>query len=301
MSILKVAVLTGGASLERDISLKAGEACLDALTALGHSAHLIDVDRNLGTDLAKMSPDVAFNALHGRWGEDGCVQGLLELMRIPYTHSGVLASALAMDKHTSKLAYAQAGVPSPESLLLPVEQIRKAHQMPRPYIVKPHNEGSSLGGFYLVKADDPPPRITQTDREMFLVERFIPGRELTVTVLGETAIAVSEFDIGAWYDFTSKYTLSEANRILPADIPEDIYARCLDLAERCHKALGCRSLSRTDFRWGESRGQDGIFALETNTQPGLRPNSNAGQQIAHAGMSFSELCRFLLEDASLDR
>ena len=261
----------------------------------------LDVNRDLGCVLQTLKPDVAFIALHGRWCEDGCVQGLLEWMRIPYTHSGVLASALAMDKQATKRVYAAAGVPSPESRLVHRDAIVSKHQMERPYIVKPHNEGSSLGGFYLVHEGDPPPRIEENEREFFMVEAFVPGRELTVTVLGDTALVVSEFAIGEWYDFASKYTLSEENRIMPADNPRDVYDRCLGLAEQCHSALSCRGLSRTDFRWDESRGLDGIFALETNTQPGLRPDSNAGQHAAYAGKSFTELCQFLLEDASLDR
>ncbi len=298
---MKVAVLSGGASLERDISLAAGRACTEALGSLGYNAYMLDAGVDLATVILKEKPDAVFNALHGRWGEDGCVQGLLEWMHIPYTHSGVLASALAMDKQRCKMAYATAGVPSPQSRLMSREDIMLEHALDRPYMVKPHNEGSSLGGFYLVEKDAPLPQITEADRDAFMVEAFIPGRELTASVLDGKALAVSEFDIGKWYDFNSKYTLSDANRILPARLPQEIYSRCMDLAERAHSAIGCRGISRTDFRWNEELGIDGIFALETNTQPGMRPNSNAGEQAAYVGMGFPQLCEFLLKDASLDR
>ncbi len=298
---MKVAVISGGMSLERDISIAAGDACALALQELGHDVHKLDAADNLPKALESVEPDIVFNALHGRWGEDGCVQGMLEWMRLPYTHSGVLASALAMDKQKTKAAYSDAGIPSPVSKMFPREQIMREHVLDRPYIVKPHNEGSSLGGYYLVDRDDSPADIKEQDRDTFMAEVFIPGRELTATVLGEKAIGVSEFDIGKWYDFDSKYTMSATNRILPANLPSDIYNRCLELAEKAHSVLGCRSISRTDFRWNEELGIDGIFALETNTQPGLRPNSNAGEQAAYAGYSFVELCEFLLSDASLDR
>ncbi len=298
---LRIAVICGGPSLEHDISLAAGEACSEALRLLKYDVHLVLAEENLPECLSSIRPDVAFNALHGRWGEDGCVQGIFEWMKIPYTHSGVLASAMAMDKQRSKIAYHAAGVPTPESRLMSRADIGEAHAMAPPYIVKPHNEGSSLGGFFLIEEGDDPPVIPSNSRDVFMIEAFVPGRELTVAVLDGKAIAVSEFDIGKWYDFNSKYTLSDANRILPAKLPPDIYDRCLDLAERAHNGLGCRGISRTDIRWDESLGADGLFALETNTQPGLRPNSNAGQQAACIGMSFPDLCDFLVKDASLDR
>ena len=298
---MKVAVLAGGASLEREISLRAGHACAEALESLGHETVLVDAGPDLASDLRRIGPDVAFNALHGRWGEDGCVQGLLEWLRIPYTHSGVLASALAMEKDRTKLAYAAGGIPFPDWRLATPEEISAAHVMEPPYVVKPRNEGSSLGGFHLVLDGDDPPAIADDDRDVFLVERFIPGRELTVAVLSGRAIAVSEFEVGQWYDFDAKYAPEAPNRVLPAPIPDDIYRLCLDLSAKAHAAIGCRGLTRTDFRWDESRGADGLFAIETNTQPGLRPDSNAGQQLAHDGMGFEALCQHLLEDASLDR
>ncbi|MEJ8560572.1 D-alanine--D-alanine ligase [Yoonia sp. GPGPB17] len=298
---MKVAVLSGGMSLERDISLAAGKSCTEALQSLGYDAYEVDAATDLTYVLAEQKPDAVFNALHGRWGEDGCLQGLLEWLRIPYTHSGVLASALAMDKQRCKLAYAAAGVPSPASIMVNRKDIMAEHVIPRPYIVKPHNEGSSLGGYYLVDVGDMPADISETDRGNFMVEEFIPGHELTATVLGDRVLGVSEFDIGKWYDFNSKYALSASNRILPARLPKDIYDRCCELAQLAHDVIGCRGISRTDFRWDESKGEDGIFALETNTQPGLRPNSNAGEQAAYAGISFPELCDILIKDASLDR
>ncbi len=298
---MRVAVICGGSSLEREISAKAGNACAKALSELGHDVTSIDAGHDLAMKLLDCKPDAAFNALHGRWGEDGCVQGMLEWMKIPYTHSGVLASALAMNKQKTKLVYSSAGIPSPYSVLRRREEITGSHPVSPPYVVKPINEGSSLGGLYLVDIDNDPAQIPEGEREVFLVERYVPGRELTVTVLGDKALAVSEFKLSGLYDFDAKYKLHESNRILPAKLPKKIFSKLQRLAETAHRALGCRSISRTDFRWNEDLGCSGIFALETNTQPGLRPNSNAGEQAANAGISFPELCEFLLMDSSVDR
>jgi D-alanine-D-alanine ligase len=300
---MKVAVLMGGPSLERDISLAAGEACTKALRDEGYDVDPIDVGPDLGLILAEQRPDVAFNALHGRWVEDGCIQGLLEWMRIPYTHSGVLASALAMDKQRSKLAFAAAGVPTAKSIIARQVEIERQHVLKPPYVVKPYNEGSSLGGLFLIETEDArPPVLPDDDREIYMVETYIPGRELTASILGDKKLAVSEFLLsGKLYDYDEKYNSLEHNRILPAKLPQQIYDACLSLALKAHNSLGCRGLSRTDFRWDESRGMDGLVALELNSQPGLRPNSNAGQQAAHVGINFGSLCRWLVEDASLDR
>lgn len=299
---MRIAVIAGGPSLERDISLAAGDACAKALQSLGYETALFDASRGLATELAGFAPDVAFNALHGRWGEDGCLQGLLEWLQIPYTHSGVAASAIAMDKVRCKRAFKAAGVPVADSILCHRDQIAAGHVMAPPYIVKPHNEGSSLGGFALIESDQSdPPSMPADAREFFMVETYIPGRELTAGVMDGKGLTVSEFMIGAWYDYGSKYELSETNRKLPANLPDDVFAYCLELAERAHAALGCRGISRTDFRWDESRGGEGLIALEINTQPGLRPDSNIGQQAALLGIDFPELCKWLVDDAGLNR
>lgn len=300
---MKIAVLTGGPSLEREIALAAGATCTEASLEEGFDAYQIDVGPNLGQVLENDRPDVAFVALHGRLVEDGCIQGLLEWMRIPYTHSGVLASALAMDKQASKSVLRAAGIPVAESVIAHRNKIMSTHVLEPPYVVKPHNEGSSLGGLYLVETTDCElPPLEDADRDMFMVERYAPGRELTAGVLGDRKLAVSEFKLeGKLYDYEAKYDALDSNRILPADLPRDVYDKCLELSKRSHDALGCRGLSRTDLRWDESRGLDGLVVLEVNTQPGLRPNSNAGQQAASIGMDFGALCRWIVEDASIDR
>ncbi len=297
----KVAVLMGGASAERDVSLSSGKECAAALRAEGYEVVEVDAGPDLALRLAEIRPDVAFNALHGRWGEDGSVQGLLEWLRIPYTHSGVLASALAMDKTRAKQAYRAAGLPVAESLLAPASEISARHVMAPPYVVKPNAEGSSVGIHIVHEAADPPPVLAADAPETLLVEAFVPGRELTTTVLGDRALGVTDILTEGWYDYDAKYREGGSVHVFPADIPTEIEIHCLDYALAAHEALGCRGMSRTDFRWDETRGLEGLVLLETNTQPGMTPTSLAPEQAAGLGMPFGALCAWMVEDASCDR
>ncbi|ARO14941.1 D-alanine--D-alanine ligase [Ketogulonicigenium robustum] len=291
----------GGFSAEREVSLSSGRECALALVEAGYDVVEVDAGRDLAGQLAAVKPDVVFNSLHGRWGEDGCVQGILEWLRIPYTHSGVLASALAMDKQRSKEAYRAAGLPVVASLLAPKADVCDRHLMDAPYVVKPSNEGSSVGVYIVQQGANSPPQLSAEMPDVVMVEAYVPGRELTTAVLGERALTVTDIVTDGWYDYNAKYSVGGSRHEIPANIPRDIYDACLDYALRAHKALGCRGLSRTDFRWDESRGVDGLILLETNTQPGMTPTSLAPEQAAWAGMDFPALCRWLVEDASCDR
>lgn len=291
----------GGSSAEREVSLSTGRECAAALRGEGFEVVTVDAGADLPARLAEISPDVVFNALHGRWGEDGCVQGLLEWLRIPYTHSGVLASALAMDKERSKAAYRAAGLPVAESRLACKAEVAARHVMAPPYVVKPYNEGSSVG-VYLVHEDAKgPPRLSDDMPEVVMVEAFVPGRELTATVMGDRALGVTDILTDGWYDYDAKYKPGGSRHVIPAEIPDEITQACLDYALRAHAALGCRGVSRTDFRWDEARGLEGLILLETNTQPGMTPTSLTPEQAAHCGMSFGQLCAWMVEDASCDR
>lgn len=297
----RIAVLKGGPSAEREVSLVSGRECAAALRNEGYSVVEIDAGPDLVDRLTAEKPDVVFNALHGRWGEDGCVQGILEWLRLPYTHSGVLASALAMDKARTRQIYAQAGLPVAEGLLARRDDVRRAHPMPPPYVVKPFNEGSSVGVYLVHENANGPAQLSDDMPEIVLVERFIPGRELTTTVMGDRALAVTDIYATGWYSYEAKYAAGGSRHVVPADLPGDITRACLDYALRAHEALGCRGVSRTDFRWDEARGLEGLHLLETNTQPGMTPTSLAPEQAAHCGMSFGELVRWMVEDASCSR
>ena len=297
----KVAVLMGGPSAEREVSLSSGRECGRALEAAGFAVTTIDAGQDIVDQLKAAAPDVVFNALHGRWGEDGCVQGILEWLGLPYTHSGVLASALAMDKERTKAVYRAAGLPVVPSLLALRDEVRQRHVMPPPYVVKPNNEGSSVGVYIVHDAANAPPQLDDVMPETVMVEAYAPGREMTVTVMGDHALAVTDILTSGWYDYHAKYATGGSRHVIPAAIPEEIAEACLDYALRAHQALGCRGLSRTDFRWDEARGLDGLVLLETNTQPGMTPTSLAPEQAAHVGISFPELCRWLVEDASCHR
>lgn len=291
----------GGLSAEREVSLSSGRGCAAALREAGYDVVEVDAGPDLALRLADVAPDVVFNALHGRWGEDGCVQGLLEWMRIPYTHSGVLASALAMDKQRAKEMFRQAGLPVAPSLLVSRQEVEARHVMAPPYVVKPNDEGSSVGVLIVPEGSNAPPQLAETMPATVMVEAFAPGRELTTAVLGDRPLTVTDIVTEGWYDYHAKYAPGGSRHVLPADIPRDVFEACLDLALRAHRALGCRGLSRTDFRWDESRGLDGLVILELNTQPGMTPTSLAPEQAAATGMSFPELCRWLVEDASCGR
>ena len=296
----RVAVLMGGLSAEREVSLVSGRECALALREAGYEVIEVDCGRDIAVRLAEISPDVCFNALHGRWGEDGCVQGILEWMGLPYTHSGVLASALAMDKVKTKEVYKAAGLPVVESKLATREEVEAGHVLPAPYVVKPYNEGSSVG-VYIVREGANAPRLAATMPEKVMVETYAPGRELTTTVMGDRALGVTDIITDGWYDYDAKYKPGGSRHECPANVPAEIEAACLDYALRAHRALGCRGVSRTDFRWDDSRGLAGLILLETNTQPGMTPTSLAPEQAAYCGISFPDLCRWMIEDASCNR
>ena len=297
----RVAVLKGGPSAEREVSLVSGRECAAALRVAGYDVVEVDAGPDLPARLAAIHPDCCFNALHGRWGEDGCVQGLLEWLGLPYTHSGVLASALAMDKARAKEAFRAAGLPVAESLIAPAAEVRARHVMAPPYVVKPNNEGSSVGVYIVQEAANAPPALGPEMPETVMVEAYVPGRELTVSVMGDRALCVTEIVTAGWYDYHAKYSPGGSRHVLPAELPEEITAACLDLALRAHRALGCRGLSRADFRWDAARGRDGLILLEVNTQPGMTPTSLSPEQAAHVGIPFPELCAWIVEDASCNR
>ncbi|MCL4067284.1 D-alanine--D-alanine ligase [Pseudomonas sp. GX19020] len=287
-------------SAEREVSLSSGAECATALREAGYEVIEVDAGRDLAARLTELRPDAVFNALHGRWGEDGCVQGILEWLRIPYTHSGLLASSLAMDKTRSKEVFRAAGLPVVESVIASRNDVEAGHVLPPPYVVKPNNEGSSVG-VYLVHPGSNAPRLAETMPEMVMVETYVPGREMTVAVMGDRALGVTDIVTDGWYDYDAKYKAGGSRHVIPADLPQEISDACLDIAVKAHKALGCRGLSRADYRWDESRGLAGLILLEVNTQPGMTPTSLAPEQAAYQGISFPELCSWLVEDASCDR
>ena len=291
----------GGPSAEREVSLSSGRECAAALRGEGYEVVEVDAGPDLARQLVDIAPDVVFNALHGRWGEDGCVQGLLEWMRIPYTHSGVLASALAMDKQRSKAAYESVGLPVVESVIAPRAQVSAEHVLPPPYVVKPNNEGSSVGVYLVHEAANGPPQLSADMPDQVMVETFVPGRELTTTVMGDRALTVTDILTDGWYDYDAKYQPGGSRHVVPADIPGEIFGLCMAYALQAHQVLGCRGVSRTDFRWDEARGEAGLYLLETNTQPGMTPTSLVPEQAGVIGMNFGALCRWMVEDASCNR
>ncbi|MBY6153265.1 D-alanine--D-alanine ligase [Vannielia litorea] len=300
-TVQNVVVLMGGPSAEREVSLSTGRECAKALRTEGFHVAELDAGEDVVERLKALAPDVVFNALHGRWGEDGCIQGLLEWLRIPYTHSGVLASSTAIDKERTKALYRAHGLPVAESLLAGRDEIEAAHVMPPPYVVKPYNEGSSVGIYIVNKDANSPPKLAADAAQVLMVEAFAPGRELTCTVMGKAALGVTEILTDGWYDYEAKYAAGGSRHICPAEVPEEITEACRDFALRAHQALGCKGISRTDFRWDDSKGADGIVLLETNTQPGMTPTSLSPEHAEHAGYSFGAFCRWIVEDASCGR
>lgn len=296
-----VAVLMGGPSAEREVSLSSGRACAAALRERDYNVVEVDAGRDLCEVLTKIQPDSVLNCLHGRWGEDGCVQGLLEWMGIPYSHSGVLASATAMDKERSKEVFAAVGLPIVPSVIASAAEVRKRHVMPPPYVVKPNNEGSSVGVYLVALDNNGPPQLSEDMPDQVMVEAFVPGRELTTTVMGDRALTVTDILTTGWYDYDAKYKEGGSTHIVPADVPTEVFDLCLDYAVRAHKALGCRGVSRTDFRWDEARGVEGLILLETNTQPGMTATSLSPEQAMVCGISFADLCAWMVEDASCNR
>jgi D-alanine-D-alanine ligase len=303
----KVAVLLGGLSAEREVSLSSGAGCAKALREEGFEVVEIDPKASdLAAQLNAVKPDVVFNALHGRWGEDGCVQGLLELLHIPYTHSGVLASALAMHKQRTKDIYAAAGLPVVKSIVVDRREAAARHLMEPPYVVKPVNEGSSVGVFIIRKGDNRPPEALGSEEwnlsSEMMVEEYVPGRELTVAVMGGKALGVTEITTGLeFYDYEAKYSEGGSKHVLPAKIPDAITKEAMRLAEAAHLALGCRGVSRTDLRYDDTGSKPRLVLLETNTQPGMTPTSLVPEQAAYAGYTYGKLCRWIVEDASCDR
>lgn len=303
-----VAVLMGGWSAEREVSLNSGAACANALEGAGYRVTSIDVDRDVAAKLAALRPDACFNALHGKGGEDGCIQGILETLQIPYTHSGVLASALAMDKARAKIAFKAAGVPVAGGIVASPAQAARAHLMPPPYVIKPVTEGSSVG-VYIVREDQahPPQELTRPDWAYgdVLVERYIGGRELTCAVIGHRSLDIIEIlpaeGLG-FYDYEAKYAKGGSRHILPAQISPEIYEFIQKLALDAHNALGCRGVSRADFRLDDrAEGTGELVCLEVNTQPGMTATSLVPELAAHAGLGFGELVQWIVEDASCDR
>ncbi|HEX4078421.1 MAG TPA: D-alanine--D-alanine ligase [Rhizomicrobium sp.] len=305
-SFRNIAVLLGGRSAEREVSLVSGRACAEALRAEGFEVREIDAQDDPAGGLAVARPDAVFNALHGRWGEDGCVQGLLELMRIPYTHSGVLASALAMHKERAKDVFRAAGLPVANSVVIDRHQASARHAMEPPYVVKPVNEGSSVGVFIIRKGDNRPPGEIGSDTwalgDQVMVEEFIPGRELTVAVMGDRALGVTEIvSRTTFYDYEAKYAAGGSTHVLPARMPPEVSGEAMRVALSAHQALGCRGVSRADFRFDDTEGRSRLVLLEVNTQPGMTPTSLVPEQARHAGMSFGALVRWMVEDASCGR
>lgn len=302
-----VAVLMGGWSAEREVSLNSGRACADALEARGYRVTRIDVGRDIAMVLSALRPDVALNVLHGRPGEDGTLQGILEILAIPYTHSGVLASAAATEKDVAKVLFRAAGVPTPDGCVVERRQAAKAHALPRPYVLKPIAEGSSLGVFIVTEAHEHPPQeLTREDwayGERLLAEPFIAGKELTCAVMGDQALGVIEIvPTARFYDYEAKYVVGGSRHLLPAPVLPNVYQEVRRLALAAHRALGCRGVSRADFRYDDRvEGVGGLFCLEVNTQPGMTETSLVPELAAHAGISFGELVTWMVEDASLNR
>jgi D-alanine-D-alanine ligase len=303
-----VAVLMGGWSAERPVSLNSGRGCAAALEGAGYRVTRIDVARDIADVLAKLKPDVAFNALHGRVGEDGTIQGMLEILQIPYTHSGVLASALAMEKDLAKTVMRAAGVPVAEGLTVDRQEAARRHVMAPPYVLKPVSEGSSFGVVIVKEGrSHPPQEVGRADwpyGDRLLAEKFIDGLELTCAVMGEEALGVIEIQpvSESFYGYDAKYAKGGSIHVLPAKIKPNIYHEVQRLALAAHRALGCRGVSRADFRYDESKGESGeLVCLEVNTQPGMTETSLVPEIAAHAGVSFGELVSWMVEDASCNR
>jgi D-alanine-D-alanine ligase len=304
-----VTVLMGGWSAEREVSLRSGKACADALESAGYTVTRMDAGRDLAAQLARLRPEVCFNALHGRWGEDGCVQGLLEILAIPYTHSGVRASALAMHKEHAKDVMRAAGIPVPDGRIVSRAQAAKEHVLPRPYVLKPVSEGSSVG-VYIVPKDHTHPPQELTDPawafgEDLLAERYIPGQELTCAVMGDRVLGVTQIvpaEALRFYNYEAKYADGGSLHLLPAPLKPNVYELVQKLTLTAHKALGCRGVSRADFRYDDTDGGSGeVVCLEVNTQPGMTATSLVPELAAHAGLTFAELVSWMVEEASCDR
>lgn len=305
---LHVAVLMGGWSAEREVSLSSGAGVADALESLGHRVTRIDMGRDLAEKLAETKPDVVFNALHGTPGEDGTVQGMLDLMGVTYTHSGLVASVIAIDKELTKQALIPHGIRMPDGRIVESESLYAADPLPRPYVLKPVNEGSSVGVAIVTEGGNygnPIGRDVEGPWQHFdrlLAEPFIRGRELTAAVLGDEALAVTELKpTHEFYDYDAKYTDGLTQHVCPAEIPDEIRDAALAMALKAHRVLGCKGTSRSDFRWDDAQGVEGLYLLEVNTQPGMTETSLVPELAAYAGITFDELVRWMVDDASLNR
>ncbi|MEE8549540.1 MAG: D-alanine--D-alanine ligase [Alphaproteobacteria bacterium] len=300
-----VAVLYGGWSSEREVSLVSGRNCAKTLEESGYEVTLIDVEHDLTALIAALdpAPDVVFNALHGRHGEDGKIQGLLDILEIPYTHSGALASALAMDKPMAKRLFAAAAIPCPDGRIVRREELANGPVIDPPYVIKPPNEGSSVGVRIVLEGDNRPPLDDWPFGDLVLVESYIPGRELTVAVMGDRALGVTELRTHeGFYDYAAKYEEGRATHLCPAPIPDEIADLAMAYALKAHETLGCRGVSRADLRYDDTGGQPGdLYMLEINTQPGMTPLSLVPEVAAHAGIDFPQLVSWIVEDASCPR
>ena len=298
----RVAILKGGNSVEREVSLSTGQSCSKALIRLGYYVKSIDTKENFIGELIKFKPDVVFNALHGKYGEDGIIQGLLETLKIPYTHSGVQASSIAMDKNLAKICFKEAGIPVVEHIILDESFSLNNIPFKLPCVIKPLAGGSSVDVKILKNANDwQPIKNSGNKNKKYLVEPYIPGRELTVATLGNKSLIVTDIISDNWYNYDAKYKIGASKHIIPAKIPVNIEKLCLDYALIAHDKLGCRGVTRTDFRWNEKLGSKGLFILELNTQPGMTPTSLVPEQANFIGMSFEDLCDWLIEDACIDK
>ena len=302
-----VAVVMGGWSAEREVSLSSGAACSAALNRAGFIVTDLDVQRDIANVLDSLRPDVVFNALHGKWGEDGCMAAILETLEIPYTHSGVLASAIAMNKEKSKAVFRLHGIPLAESKLVDLDYAAAQHPMPLPYVLKPVAEGSSVGVHIVDHASNRPASIILEQRSLYgetiMAERFIPGKELTCAVMGDVALGVIDIvPAVGFYDYRAKYAEGGSAHILPADVPSDVYRKVQQYALTAHRALGCRGISRSDFRYDDTPTSNGeLILLEVNTQPGMTGTSLVPELAAHAGHSFEDLVTWMVNDASVNR
>jgi len=297
-----VAVLMGGWSAEREVSLDSGKACARALSESGFTVSEIDVTPNLRDLIDKLDPkpDAVFNALHGRVGEDGTIQGVLNILGIPYTHSGLLASAVAMDKPLAKELFAARGIRCPRGQVVDPAEVQKEHPIERPYVVKPAREGSSVG-VTIVREGDNGPVLDGWEYGDVLAEQYVPGRELTVAVMAGRALGVTELrPHEGFYNYEAKYTEGKTTHLCPAPLPPEIEVLIKDWAERAHDALGCRGISRSDFRWDDRQGEEGVYLLEVNTQPGMTALSLVPEQAAYVGVSFPDLVRWMVENAACD-
>lgn len=298
----KVTVIKGGNSSEREVSLATGSQCASALISKGYKVTEIDTKYEFLDHLKQDRPDIVFNALHGRWGEDGTIQGVLEWLSLPYTHSGVLASALAMDKKKSKEIFRHEGLPVSDGFIMEAKKLELKHPIEPPYVIKPNNEGSSVG--VLIISEEKLGQLKSSLSKLpkfVLVEPFVRGKELTVAVMDNRVLTITDIVTSGWYDYTAKYTEGQSEHIVPAIIPENVKEACFDYALRAHNSIGCRGLTRTDFRWDDNLGVDGIKILEINTQPGMTSTSLVPEQAKFCGISFPDLCDWIVKDASCCR